>query len=289
MGVAVYAVGGFVRDLLLGRRNADLDLVVEGNAIHTARNLAGKLGGAVQAHNRFGTARVVWPGGETLDLAMARIETYPRPGALPQVKPAGLREDLGRRDFTVNAMAVSLVPGELGNLIDVFGGREDLGRKRLRVLHARSFWDDPTRIIRAVRFEQRFGFVLEAKTRALLRQALREKAGEALSPTRLFVELWKVFGEPRPDLCWQRLQELKIPEWLHPGLGKNPEPVRRMAALVRATERLKPTSQGRRLLFLQAALEPLDAVQTEALAKSAQLPKVFREAVLRRKHYPCQA
>jgi tRNA nucleotidyltransferase (CCA-adding enzyme) len=161
----VYLVGGAVRDLLLGRPGADLDLMVEGDA----RALAAQLGGANSEHERFGTVEVEVEGHE-VDIVGARTETYPEPGALPVVTPAeSIEEDLARRDFTINAMAIPL-QGEV-RLIDPHGGRADLGQGRLRVLHDRSFVDDPTRAIRAARYASRFGLGLEPRTEELLRQA----------------------------------------------------------------------------------------------------------------------
>jgi tRNA nucleotidyltransferase (CCA-adding enzyme) len=161
----VYLVGGAVRDLLLGRDRADLDLMVEGDA--TA--LAAQLGGANSEHDRFGTVKVDVEGHE-VDIVGARTETYERPGALPVVTPAGsIEDDLARRDFTINAMAIPL-QGE-PRLLDPHGGRGDLEQGLLRVLHVRSFLDDPTRAIRAARYASRFGFQLEPKTEELLRQA----------------------------------------------------------------------------------------------------------------------
>jgi tRNA nucleotidyltransferase (CCA-adding enzyme) len=161
----VYLVGGAVRDLLLGRPRADVDLVVEGDAAA----LAARLGGASAEHDRFGTVKVEVDGHE-LDIASARTETYPQPGALPVVAPAeGIEVDLGRRDFTINAMAVPLA-GE-PRVIDPHGGGEDLERGILRVLHPRSFEDDPTRALRAARYAARFGFELEPETDKLLRRA----------------------------------------------------------------------------------------------------------------------
>jgi tRNA nucleotidyltransferase (CCA-adding enzyme) len=159
----VYVVGGAVRDLLLGRGRADLDVVVEGNAAA----LAARLGAEPVEHERFATAKVALDGHE-LDLASARTETYPHPGALPEVEPAATVEaDLGRRDFTINAMAIPL--REEPRLIDPHGGRADLGAGLLRVLHPRSFADDPTRAIRAARYAARFGFEPEPETAELLR------------------------------------------------------------------------------------------------------------------------
>jgi tRNA nucleotidyltransferase (CCA-adding enzyme) len=160
----VYLVGGAVRDLLLGRPRADVDLVVAGDAAA----LAERLGGASVAHERFGTVKVDVEGHE-VDVASARVETYPEPGALPVVSPAeGIEQDLARRDFSVNAMAIPL-QGE-PRLIDPHGGEEDLKRGLLRVLHGRSFVDDPTRAIRAARYASRFRFGLEPETERLLRR-----------------------------------------------------------------------------------------------------------------------
>lgn len=162
-GDPVYLVGGAVRDLLLGRGRADIDLVVEGDAAA----LAERLGAEVISHERFGTAKVKLNGHE-VDIASARSESYPHPGALPVVEPyATLEEDLGRRDFTINAMAIALDGS--ARLVDPHGGQADLATKQLRVLHPRSFEDDPTRAIRAARYAARFGFVLEPRTEELLR------------------------------------------------------------------------------------------------------------------------
>jgi tRNA nucleotidyltransferase (CCA-adding enzyme) len=161
----LYLVGGAVRDLLLGRGRADVDLVVEGDAAA----LAERLGAEVIAHERFSTAKLLLDGHE-LDLATARAESYPRPGALPVVEPAAsLEEDLARRDFTINAMAIPLKTE--ARLIDPYGGRADLAAGLLRVLHPKSFEDDPTRALRAARYCARFGFELEGETEVLLRKA----------------------------------------------------------------------------------------------------------------------
>jgi tRNA nucleotidyltransferase (CCA-adding enzyme) len=182
----VYLVGGAVRDLLLDRPRADVDLVVEGDAMA----LAERLGGAAIEHERFGTAKVEVDGHE-LDLASARAETYPEPGALPVVVPgAELQEDLGRRDFTINAMAIPLQG--TARLIDPFGGAKDLEAGLLRILHPRSFEDDPTRAIRAARYAARFGFELEPETEALLRRA--DLA--TVSADRVRGELERLAGEP---------------------------------------------------------------------------------------------
>ncbi len=182
----VYLVGGAVRDLLLGHPRADVDLVVEGDAV----TLAGRLGGATAEHDRFGTVKVEIDGHE-VDIATARTEAYPEPGALPEVTPGmSLEADLDRRDFTINAMAIPLA-GEV-RLIDPHGGREDLERGLLRVLHEDSFGDDPTRAIRAARYASRFGFTLEPGTDRLLRQADLS----TVSADRRRAELERLAAEP---------------------------------------------------------------------------------------------
>ena len=153
----LYIVGGRVRDLLLERPAADLDLVVEGDALELVRALALDQGGEAIVHPRFGTA-TYRNGTLRFDLATARTETYPRPGVLPDVRPSPIEEDLARRDFTVNAMALRLSPPDAGTLLDRFGSRQDVEDGLIRVLHDDSFIDDPTRIMRAIRYEQRLGF-----------------------------------------------------------------------------------------------------------------------------------
>jgi tRNA nucleotidyltransferase (CCA-adding enzyme) len=194
--VPVYLVGGAVRDLLLGRERADLDIAVEGDAAELGR----RLGGEVRTHERFSTATVMVDGLE-LDLATARAETYPRPGALPEVRPATLVDDLARRDFTINAMAVPLA-GE-PELIDPHGGANDLAAGLLRVLHERSFGDDPTRALRAARYAARYGFELEPETDRLLRAANLE----TVSRDRVEAELRKLAAEPRARRGFELLDE----------------------------------------------------------------------------------
>jgi tRNA nucleotidyltransferase (CCA-adding enzyme) len=204
----VYLVGGAVRDLLLGRPGADVDLVVEGDAAA----LAARLGGEGTEHERFGTVKVELEGHE-VDVATARTETYSHPGALPDVIPAARVEaDLGRRDFTINAMAIPL-QGE-PRLIDPHSGREDLDQRLLRVLHPRSFEDDPTRAIRAARYASRLGFALEPETEALLRGA---DLG-AISADRRRAELRRLAGEATATAGFQLLAEWGLIEPRQGGL-----------------------------------------------------------------------
>ena len=188
-------VGGAVRDVLLGRTPHELDFVVEGDALAVARRAAERLGGTVTAHERFGTATVEAPGA-TFDLAGARRERYERPGALPDVElGASLAEDLARRDFTVNAIALHLADGELTYYA---GAREDLAAGALRVLHDRSFRDDPTRLLRLARYAARLAFSAEPRTDQLAAEAVAEGAVATVTGSRLGAELRLLLREPQP-------------------------------------------------------------------------------------------
>src|SRR4030042_521069 len=160
MGQEMFLVGGGVRDLFLGRPNFDLDLVIEGDAIKLAQELAKSSRVKLIVHRCFGTAKLNFSD-FTLDIAAARRETYSRPGALPDVQPGTINDDLFRRDFSVNAMALCLAPERFGELIDLYHGQDDIANRLIRVLHPNSFIDDATRIFRAIRYEQRLGFTLE--------------------------------------------------------------------------------------------------------------------------------
>lgn len=222
----LYLVGGPVRDWLLGRPLRDLDLLVEAPPAEVAalaRRVA-DAGGEVQLHERFGTAHLV-DGGASLDVAAARRESYPRPGALPAVEPGSLEEDLRRRDFTVNAMVYPLCRrgAERRDVIDLVGGRDDLARGVLRVFHPRSFHDDPTRGLRAARLAARFGFRLARGTRNALRESLVDGALLEVSGERVRRELQHLFLDPRlgadPVRALSALERWGILEALQPGLG----------------------------------------------------------------------
>jgi tRNA nucleotidyltransferase (CCA-adding enzyme) len=207
-GVPAYLVGGFARDLLLGVKNFDLDIVVEGDGIKFAEYCAKLLKGKLVRHRRFGTATVVLKHGLKIDFASARSEVYPQPASLPVVKPSGLKDDLFRRDFTINAMAISLQEREFGNLIDFFGGKADLKSKKVRILHDLSFIDDPTRILRAVRFEQRYGFQIEPGTLAQIKDAVRLRMLEKVQPQRIRDDIILLLKEDDPVKVIRRLDKL---------------------------------------------------------------------------------
>jgi tRNA nucleotidyltransferase (CCA-adding enzyme) len=207
LGQKVYLVGGVVRDLLLSYPNFDLDLVVEGDAVKLAEQVTGTGQVRLLAHKRFGTAKLRYDD-FTLDLATARRETYARPGALPAVTPGDLNDDLIRRDFSINAMAISLAADNYGELVDPYLGRTDLEHRLIRVLHSRSFTDDATRILRGVRYEQRFGFEFEAQTADLLERDIPML--DTISGDRIRHEMELILKEQRPELAIKRLSELGI-------------------------------------------------------------------------------
>jgi len=203
-----YLVGGIVRDLILGVNNLDLDIVIEGDGIAFAQQLARKLDKKVISHRRFGTATIVIGAHLKIDIATARFESYPHPGSLPQVTPGLLRDDLMRRDFTINAMAINITGREFGEIIDLFGGRRDLGRKVIRILHDQSFIDDPTRILRAIRFQQRYNFRIEPHSLRLLKAAAKMKMLEGVQPHRTRDELILLLKEDTPVGLIRRLNKL---------------------------------------------------------------------------------
>jgi tRNA nucleotidyltransferase (CCA-adding enzyme) len=223
-GQRVYLVGGVVRDLLLEGSSFrsglrfDLDLVVEGDAVKLAQRVAETSRAKLLAHHRFGTAKLRYHN-FTLDLATARKETYARPGALPTVAPGTLKDDLIRRDFSINAMAISLAANDYGELVDLYQGKKDLARRLIRILHTKSFRDDATRILRAIRYEQRLGFALEAQTAQLLKRDI--PLLDTISGDRIRHELELIFKEKQPELVIKRLAELGVLQRINPLLKGN--------------------------------------------------------------------
>lgn len=212
LGAAPYLVGGSVRDLLLGRATIDLDVVVVGEAIAVARALHAALGGEARArlrvHETFGTANLALHDGPALDLITARREVYPEPGALPVVAPGSLDDDLRRRDFTINAMALDLAPARFGALIDPLGGRGDLAARTVRILHPASFSDDPTRLLRAIRYAGRLAFALDPATAALAAAAFATGAPGTISIQRLSHEFVRLLAEPAAAAMLDHLRAL---------------------------------------------------------------------------------
>ncbi len=208
--VRAHAVGGFVRDMLLGRQNLDIDIVIEGDGLEFAHQVGQRLGKRVKVHRRFGTAVLVWSKTLHIDITSARTEYYQRPGALPTVERSSLRQDLFRRDFSINAMAMSIEPGRFGRIADPFGGLHDLERGVIRSLHSLSFVEDPTRVLRALRFEQKFGFRIDSSTDALMRQAVEMGMLDEVSGARLREELLDIVDEESVAAILRRLNEVGV-------------------------------------------------------------------------------
>jgi len=259
----VYLVGGAVRDVLLGEQSLDLDVMVEGDAIDLARRLARELGARCHPHDKFGTAVVKGAdpsGGELrIDVATARTEFYGSPGALPEVERSTLRHDLGRRDFTINAMATSLKAEDLGATYDFFGGYQDLRRGTVRVLHNLSFVEDPTRLLRAVRYEARLGFRMDAHTLSLAKGCIDMRLVGDLSSARLRDELLVILDEPQVAAALARIAEIGLDRALHPQLDAGPRAVQLVESASRVMA-MPPFSEARaplvRLAALCAAMPP---------------------------------
>jgi len=233
----VYVVGGTVRDILLGEPNFDVDIAVEGDAIALAEALAAALGGRVRPHEKFGTAVVLYGDEGRVDVVTARTEFYDAPAALPSVEHASIREDLFRRDFTINAMAVSLKGEDFGRLVDPFRGREDLEARTIRVLHNLSFIDDPTRIFRAVRYENRYGFRMDEHTVRLARGCIEMGLVGDLSSARLRDELVALLEEGDIAHSLVRLGELGADTAIHPRLEADEEAAQLLQRLTELRDR----------------------------------------------------
>jgi tRNA nucleotidyltransferase (CCA-adding enzyme) len=265
----VHLVGGAVRDLLLGGRPLDLDLVVEGDPAQ----VAALLGGDVRTHDRFGTSTVVL-NGFTYDLARARRETYEHPGALPDVTPATLAVDLLRRDFTVNALAIALVGPDAGRLEAAPLALQDLESRQLRVLHDESFVDDPTRMLRLARYASRLRFAIEPHTRALLKSALHAGAIETVSGSRIGAELRLLAREPDPVAALRCAGELGVDHGIHPALGLDDEQLAQRALA------LAPEDVRRDRLALAVAARRVPAPELAALLDTLAFEAADRYAIL---------
>ena len=265
----LYLVGGAVRDLFLGRAVTDLDLAVEGDGVAFARALARELGARPRPHERFGTVTLELPDGSRLDVASTRAETYDTHGALPRVAAAPLEQDLARRDFTINAMALRIAPQRLPVLIDPFGGARDLERRTIRMLQEASPQDDPTRAFRAVRYANRLRFRIDPGTRRWIGEAARLRAFDAVSGDRLRRELRLLFSEPDPARAVRLMGTLGIDRKVDPDL-RHDAPV--LASLRRA-EGLSRRHPGTTtwLLFLLVWSGGLDPAAVERLSRRLSL------------------
>ncbi len=286
LDLPLYVVGGLPRDILLGNASRDFDLVVEGRAELLARTLEASYGGRVVVHRAFGTAKWEVPGprreaaqgaADALDFVTARSETYKHPGALPTVTPGTIRDDLRRRDFTINAIAIRLDGMHIGELRDDLHGRTDLERGLVRVLHPGSFIDDPTRLYRAVRYEQRYGFRIADDTLALIpggREGVR-----GLSAQRMRHELDLILDEERTGAMLGRLAELELLASIHPALGYDAEAARRLSAADEAPPLAIPAVPRRGLRWL-LWLMGLPTTGIEAVDGRLHFPAALRSDLL---------
>jgi tRNA nucleotidyltransferase (CCA-adding enzyme) len=277
-GVSLYLVGGVVRDILLKRENWDFDLTVEGDGIAFARLVADRYRAGLAVFERFATARLVFPDGLKMDIATTRRESYAQPAVLPTVQPASIEEDLFRRDFTINAIAMQLNSRQFGRLLDPYGGQRDLRARTIRVLHEGSFQDDPTRIFRAIRFEQRFGFHLERTTVRLLAQAASTNLIQQLSGPRLQNEILLLFAEQDPVRAIERLAQLKLLRFLHRRLCYTKNVKRTVAAVPKAlawwARRFQDSVIDRPIVYLMALSNESSPVVVAAMIRRLALSRV---------------
>ena len=234
VGFSAYVVGGFVRDLFLYRPNEDIDVVIEGDGIAFARKFAKREGARIHAYEKFGTAVVTFPDGFKIDIASARMEYYKFPAALPIVEMSSIKLDLYRRDFTINCLAIGLNARRFGVLVDFFSAQKDIKEKVIRVLHNLSFVEDPTRVFRAIRFEQRFGFTVGKLTIGLIENAVKMDFFKRLSGKRVFTELRQILEEENPTPTMVRLHEFDLLKVIHPSILLNKE----MIALFNAVRKV---------------------------------------------------
>lgn len=284
LNLRAYLVGGFVRDLILGVKNLDLDIVVEGDGIVYAEQLAQTFGVGIIRHKRFGTA-TIYRAGLKIDIASARSEKYPHPGSLPVVSAGTLREDLARRDFTINAMAISVAKDDFGRVVDFFKGKHDLTDRQVRILHDLSFIDDPTRILRAVRFEKRFGFKIERGTLSCLRHAVDLGMLDKVSPHRMRDELVLMLKEENPLKQIRRMRELTGFKFLSSLLEVN-EKTYSLLICVRKTiswiEKRYPQRRplDRWVVYLAGLLDSLDHKDIEAICDRLALRNGDKKRIL---------
>jgi tRNA nucleotidyltransferase (CCA-adding enzyme) len=273
---SAFAVGGFVRDLIRHKPNLDLDIVIEGDGVDFAKKLAKQLKGQVRAHEKFNTAVVKLPEGFKIDIATARLEYYEYPAAMPTVELSSIKLDLFRRDFTINALAIHLNPDRFGTLVDFFNCQNDIRDRQIRVLHNLSFVEDPTRIFRAIRLEQRLGFQLGKLTEKLIKNAVRMNMFNRFSGRRFFNELHIILSEENPIPAIYRMDRFQLLSFLHPSLKLD----QRLKNILTETHRSlawyrllyldEPCQQW--LVFLLSLLTKLSAKQTLTFCQKFEVP-----------------
>ena len=280
LGLRAFLVGGVVRDLILGREVFDLDFVVEGDAIEVARLLAKRHGVEVHPFPSFGTAHIKI-GNKKIEFATTRRETYPRPGAYPRIEPSSIKEDLIRRDFTINAMAISVNSDDFGTLIDYFGGFRDIKEKKIRVLHPLSFIEDPVRILRALRFAGRLGFSLSKNTHSLLTKALKLGVLNEAPKGRIATEIRLALTDPQVSEILKLYKKYRVLEQVIEGFSWNERLWERVEALKRIIDWHSVEFPQDRLdygwIYLIALLENIKPQKAEEFLKDVSAPSWVRE------------
>jgi tRNA nucleotidyltransferase (CCA-adding enzyme) len=283
LNVPVYAVGGFVRDLILNVPNKDIDIVVEGEGVPFAVCLAELFGGKVTSHEKFGTSVVILSNGDRIDVASARTEHYKHPAALPTVKRGSIKSDLFRRDFTVNSMAIKLTGSNPFCLIDFFNGVIDLRSRKIHVLHSLSFIEDPCRLFRAIRFEQRFGFEIGSKEQVFMRTCIKKNLVDSLSGTRLFNEIKLLLNEKKTMDCIRRMQEFDLFQFVSPEMFKEPQELEvldRLDSIFLSEERIIVTGKPKVwYVYLLGLFYSLDEVAFLKAAKRLHLPNRIKNSL----------
>jgi tRNA nucleotidyltransferase (CCA-adding enzyme) len=284
-GINAYLVGGCVRDLILGKKNFDIDIVVEGDTVELAKEFCQKLRASLTIYPKFKTATLCFPDGLRVDFASARKEKYSTPGALPETEDGTIRDDLFRRDFTINALAVSLNQKNWGVVIDEGGGRSDLNKKIIRIFHPRSFIDDPTRMLRAIRFEQRLEFHCDSLTEQLLKQAIERKLWSTVSPSRYFDEFKKTFDEPRCIRVLERLADFKGLNFIHPDFHRSNINLDLLAQIQKKMDWFHlcispPVVLEAWVIFLMGLFDPLTVEMIIKITQNFQIAKRYQRKII---------
>ena len=283
MSYHAYLVGGFVRDLLLRIENYDIDIVVEGDGIRFADALAGLVNAKIRTHKEFGTAKVTYPDGFSVDIATARLEYYKAPAALPIVEHSSLKLDLYRRDFTINTLAISLNKNTKGELIDFFGAQRDIKEKTIRVLHSLSFVEDPTRVLRAVRFERRFGFQIGKFTLNLIKNTIKMGFLSRIKGSRMWTELSLVLSEENPGSILRRLQELDLLKFIYPQLAFDAEKdklFREMDTVLKWYTLLYKPKLNPTFYYLLGLVDHASLTDVAELARKLELSETVRKKLI---------
>ncbi len=286
-GYRAYAVGGFVRDLLLHVKNLDLDIVIEGDGIDFAKKFARHMAGEVRTHEKFNTAVVILPNGFKIDIATARLEYYDYPAALPTVELSSIKLDLYRRDFTINAMAVHLNPDTFGTLVDFFNCQNDLKDRKIRILHNLSFVEDPTRIFRAIRFEQRMGFTIGKHTEKQIKNAVKMDLFDRFFGHRFFGEVRIILSEENPLPALRRMADFGILKFLYKGLRMD----QRLERILEETNHAlawhkllyldEPCRQW--LVYLLALMSQVPAKEVLNFCEKFEVPERYKQAIIKEK------